>query len=125
MTVLDLPFPPSVNRIWRMRKGGGKPYLDTRYQTWKRVADNLYLANKRNWLPVKGNFRATITLDIAHRGRTDLDNRIKALLDWLQRAKIIENDSLCDGLNVKWGRAPDGCRVELRPTRTQHVGEAA
>lgn len=120
-TIIDLPMPPSVNRIWRYSRVTGKAYLDTRYQTWKRVADNYYLEHKKDWLPVPGHFKASVTLDIKHRGRSDLDNRIKGLLDWLQRVEIIEDDKLCDGLTVTWGRAPEGCRVRLTPVAFRSV----
>lgn len=111
-TIINLPLPPSVNRIWRYSRATGKPFISDRYASWKRVADNYYLANKRHWPPVKGHFRAVVTLDAKHR-RGDADNRVKALFDWLQRVEIIENDSLCDGLTVEWGWAPEGCRVHL------------
>lgn len=114
-TILDLPMPPSVNRIWRYSRQNGKAHLSERYKTWKRVADTYYLAHKRDWQPVHGHFRISLVLDIKHRGRTDIDSRMKALLDWLQRVELIENDSLCDGINVRWGRVSEGCRVEIRP----------
>lgn len=113
MTTIELPFPPSVNRIWRQNRQRGGVYLDARYKTWKRAADNEFLAHKREWEPVKGPFRATITLDQAHRGRSDLDNRIKVLFDWAQRVGLIEQDNLCEGLHVRWGKAASGCRIVL------------
>ena len=36
-TVLDLPAPPSVNKIWRVGTGG-RVYLDPKYVAWKREA---------------------------------------------------------------------------------------
>lgn len=115
---IELPFPPSVNRIWRARRGHGfKPtfYLDRRYETWKRACDNLLLANRRAWRPVAGHFRIEIVLDDKKR-RGDADNRAKATLDWLQRAELITNDSLADDVRIRWGYAPAGCRIEIVPT---------
>lgn len=114
---IELPFPPSVNRIWRARTGAnGKPsfYLDRRYETWKRVCDNLYMANKRTWKPITGNFRAEIVLDEKRR-RGDADNRAKCPMDWLQRVKLITNDSQADDVRIRWGYAPAGCRIEIVP----------
>lgn len=110
MTIIDLPWPPSTNRIWR--HGRGRTYLDPRYAAWKREADATYLANKRKWRPIKGQFNARITLDETRPRRGDLDNRIKPILDFLQRVGLIENDSLLKALSVTWGDA-DGVRVEL------------
>lgn len=114
-TIIELPLPPSVNRLWRNRRGRSAPYTSPRYATWKRAADNAYLANKRAWAPIHGHFRAVVTLNAAKRGNSDADNRLKALFDWLQRVELIENDKLCDTLTVEWGYAPEGCRVALFP----------
>jgi Holliday junction resolvase RusA-like endonuclease len=114
MTTIDLAMPPSVNSIWRINRFRNKPYLSERYKTWKRDSDNRYLANKKTWLPVKGHFSARITLDEKRRRNSDADNRIKCLLDFLQRVGLIENDKLCDSLTVTWGWAPEGCRVLLQ-----------
>ena len=114
-TIVDLPFPPSVNRIWRISKNSTRPHLDTRYASWKRVCDNLATANKRAWAPVTGPFEAVVTLDENYRYRatSDADNRLKAVMDWLQRAKLIENDKLAQRTVIQWGHAPEGCRVEI------------
>lgn len=115
--VIDLPRPPSVNAIWRSRTGAnGKPqyYLDKRYATWKRAADNLCMAKGWRKQALKGPFKAIITIDSTRRNlNSDIDNRAKAVLDFLERAGIIENDKLCEKVAVQWGRAPEGCRVVL------------
>lgn len=115
-TIINLPMPPSTNRIWRYSRVTGKAHISERYKVWKRVADKLYLANKRKWKPVRGHFKANVVIDISNRGKTDIDSRVKALLDWLQRVELIENDSLCDGLHIDWGHAPLGISVELLPS---------
>lgn len=123
MAVINLPFPPSVNRIWRSRRGhNGKPtfYLDRRYETWKRACDNLLMMHRREWRPIAGRFSAIIILSEGRR-RGDADNRVKGVLDWLQRANLIENDSLADSVTVRWGYAPEGCRVHLTPVLVRAV----
>jgi len=45
----------------------------------------------------------------------DLDNRIKPLLDWIQRVGLVSNDKLCEKLTAMWGDAPAGVKVRLRP----------
>lgn len=111
--VIDCPLPPSVNALWRRRNGQKSFYLDSRYATWKRVWDSIIMATVPR-PKVHGHFAATITLsDKARKG--DADNRAKAVLDALQRCEIIENDSLADSVTVRWGYAPEGCRVMLVP----------
>lgn len=113
MTIIDLPMPPSVNSIWRYRRKTGRAYLSPKYQAWRATCDKLVMANRKAWLPIKGHFTAEIVLSEKQR-RGDGDNRTKAILDFCQRAALIENDSLCDSHSVKWGDAPVGCRVSLR-----------
>lgn len=111
---IDLPFPPSVNGLWR--KGRAGLYSSPRYRSWKRAADNLGLA--QNPLPkLKGAFRAEIWLSRAHR-RGDVDNLAKAPLDILQRWGVIEDDRLAESVATRWcapAEAPEGCRVYLFP----------
>jgi len=111
--LIECPMPPSVNTLWRRRQGQHSMYLDGRYATWKRVFDSIVMAIVPR-PKVKGHFAATITLSEKER-RGDVDNRAKAVMDALQRCAIIENDSLADSITIRWGFAPEGCRVMLIP----------
>lgn len=125
IVTIHCPLPPSVNRLWRNRKGRGKPYLSDRYATWKRTFDNIIMAMVPRQ-KIKGAFIASITLD---RDKlppgSDPDNRIKALFDALQRAEIIENDKLAESITVRKGYAPEGCTVVLSPYRSVTDGREA
>lgn len=121
--VIDCPMPPSVNRIWRRRKDRVKPYLDTRYASWKRVFDNIIMATRPR-PRVPGHFIASITLDASKR-KGDADNRAKAVLDALQHCEIIENDKLADSVTIRWGYAPEGCRIVLTPSPRDPVAVPA
>lgn len=111
--VIDCPMPPSVNALWRYSRQRKAPIISTRYATWKRVWDSIIMATVPR-PKLLGHFAATITLSDKQR-RGDADNRAKAVLDALQRCDIIENDSLADSITVRWGFAPEGCRVMLIP----------
>lgn len=115
MITLDLPMPPSVNRIWR-RKGGGGMYLAKEYQDWIKQADGFLLAQKRELKgsAIKGPFELRLTISDRDR-RGDLDNRLKTILDFCQRVNLISNDKHAEKITLQWGRAPEGCRVELQP----------
>lgn len=120
--VVDLPYPPSVNKIWRSTAAisSKRVYLAPSYVLWKTHADAL-LMSERGWTKKRlaGPFEIEIDLCCpAKHPRGDLDNRIKAVLDYLQRAEIVSNDKYCQRLLVQWveqERAPHGCRVILRP----------
>jgi Holliday junction resolvase RusA-like endonuclease len=121
--VLDLPYPPSVNKIWKSTAAisARRICLSPSYQEWKKAADLLLFTGGRGWRAVRitGPFVAEIGL-CAPKGypRGDLDNRIKAVLDYAQRIEIVSNDKHCQRLVVEWveeDTAPHGCRLTLRP----------
>lgn len=121
--VLDLPTPPSVNRIWRANKAGPKRVsLSREYVSWQKSADalSLQLGQFRGLKTIVGKFEAEITLK---RVQGDLDNRTKGVLDWLQSRGVIVDDKYCERLTVSWGDAPTGCRVRVRPLVIASMGD--
>lgn len=121
--VLDLPMPPSVNRIWRANKAGpGRVSISPEYKAWKAHADKLVmqLAQFRGLKTIVGPFEAKIVLQ---RQRGDLDNRAKGVLDFLQSRSVVVDDKFCERLTLEWGVAPHGCRVTVRPMAAQGVNE--
>ncbi len=110
---LDLPMPTSTNRLWGT--GRGRKWKSLAYVDWLNAADLSVFARKQ--YPkhkITGPFEIEILLG---EGRGDGDNRIKALLDWLQSREIIRNDSDCRRGSWAWvdpSEAPRGCRVILR-----------
>lgn len=114
--VLDLPSPPSVNRT-RKIDWKGKQQLTA----WGNVADGFVLAAKcRSVNPLRmtkiKRFELLITLSETN-NRLDLDNGLKALIDYLRRIELIEDDSPkhMRRLVVELGIAPFGARVIVRP----------
>lgn len=115
VTVIDLPFPPSTNAIWA-RGGGGRVRLSKDYMAWKAAADKfvLFTGAWRRAQKITGLFTFELVLDRSERRRAgDLDNRIKATLDWCQSRELIRNDSDCEDVHAYWGDAAHGCRVTL------------
>jgi Holliday junction resolvase RusA-like endonuclease len=109
--VLDLPTPPSVNRLWRSARR--RVFRSKTYLSWIRAADaELMVRRQRPKKRIEGPFEAHVTLSRKVRG--DVDNRVKAVLDFLQSREIIRNDSDCQRLTVERGDAAAGCRLVLR-----------
>jgi Holliday junction resolvase RusA-like endonuclease len=102
---LDLPMPPSVNRIPH-RLGNASRQV----QTWRRQADKVLLTQGRLPNPMEGEFHLVITWDNRY-DHYDIDNGIKPLMDYLQHLGLIRNDSDCRKLTVSFGNALEGCRV--------------
>jgi Holliday junction resolvase RusA-like endonuclease len=107
--VLNLPRPPSVNRFVT-RLGSKSPIV----LDWVRQCDR-YVMAVRPRPRFHGPFEAHVTWNDLYRGKIDIDNCIKPLLDYLQRVEIIDNDRWCRRLVVDWGPVELGCRVAVRP----------
>ena len=76
---LTLPMPPSVNRIWRRKKGGGV-YLDPKAAEFKETVGRICLIERVKPIP-----RPIVTLHVYFPNhRSDVDNRAKLTLDALQ-----------------------------------------
>lgn len=112
MVTLTLPFPVSVNRIWR--QGKGNTYLSPQYKAWKDEAYVAYIQQRKTvGTPVDGNFTYHIILDEKRRKQArDGDNRGKVILDFLQDVGLIVDDKLADAGSWSWGPV-DGCMVRV------------
>lgn len=109
--VLDLPVPPSANRFRRANWGKGGYAL---IKAWHAKADALLFAVKYRPLYLE-RFELHITVSEQHTGM-DLDNGLKALIDYLRRIEAIANDAPANmrRIVVEWGDAPEGVRVQIK-----------
>lgn len=98
--------PPSVNTWKNFHRTGGK------YFAWKQSALMEVRAQLRNELntPIDGPLFLQM---IFAKGRADLDNRIKPILDLLQAAAIIENDRQVELLTAGFGAEKGTCTVAI------------
>lgn len=113
--VLDLPAPPSVNRTRKLDFSSLRVV-----NAWKNVANAYVLAAKsRKNGPLKLTKvpRFELHIVMSDKTRIDLDNGLKALIDYLRKIELIEDDSPkhMRRLVVEFGHAPMGCRVTIKP----------
>lgn len=114
---LNLPRPPSVNRLWKI--GRGKMYRSPEYVKWLTEA-GWEIAAQKPALPIKsisGHYSLIVRLRLGSRRKgADLDNFSgKALSDLLQKHGITQNDSLCIKFFARWDdNLPVACRVTVR-----------
>lgn len=103
---LDLPLPTSVNAIWRRSKFS--TYLSESYKNWKvRASEALGLQRPAQAIAsIPGHFNAAMMLPEGKRGTSDLDNRIKAALDWAKADGLITDDRLANRILLEWGPVP-------------------
>jgi Holliday junction resolvase RusA-like endonuclease len=106
---LTLPFPPSVNDLYRApaKTENVSPYLKFLTKEQKQFRQAVagivgYALGRRanKQPPLLGRLRVRIDLYPANEVRMDIDNRIKAILDALQRAQVYADDEQLDVLIV-------------------------
>lgn len=112
----QLPMPPSVNTYYRSVSKGqlagcvlisddGRKYI-------KAVKDAVLVQRVKR---IDGRLKLSVKLHFNDNRRADIDNRVKALADALQKAGVYEDDSQIDILHVERGEVIKGglCFVEL------------
>jgi crossover junction endodeoxyribonuclease RusA len=96
---LTLPFPPSVNRLWRF--GKGRMYRSKTYEVWRKEAlweCRIQAQNKQ----ISGAYRLTLLAVKPDKRRRDIGNLEKSVSDILQEAGIIVDDCLCEWIEARW-----------------------
>lgn len=113
MILLSLPFPVSVNAMYKnIRKGRAKT---KRYMTWANSAGWSIKEQKPD--PIKGFYSLTLILNEKDNRRRDPDNFVKSVSDLLVTHQLIEDDSLCSSLTVERFKASQAsCEVIVRPS---------
>lgn len=95
---LIIPFPPSVNRIWRQWKG--RTLLSREGRAYRDEVARAWLMER-----VQGFGRSPLAVDVwaymPDARRRDLDNLNKAALDALQRAGVFADDSQIVDLRIR------------------------
>lgn len=118
---LVLPIPPSVNHIWRRRKGGGV-YISRTYQDW---LDTAHTWCRLQQLP-RFDPELSLMVDVTicpgppgNRGwkqNRDLDNTLKVLLDFCRKVKVIQGDDCATlpDIRVRIGHQADKAHAQVR-----------
>ena len=112
---LQLPYPPSANRLWRRQRG--RMMLSGAALAYRQTVAGLWWTERQqqNLQPI-GPRKCRIKI-LAHppdRRPRDLDNLLKPLLDALQWAGIMENDSQVQGLSIRWANIRPGGQGRVR-----------
>ncbi len=95
--VIELPWPPSINKYWR--RNGGRYFISPEGTLYRKNV----IAKCRDH---KGFFnekqRLIMSIDAypPDKRRRDLDNILKAIGDSLQHAEVYEDDNQIDGIHI-------------------------
>lgn len=99
---MTLPWPPSVNSYWRHPTRGalaGRHLISEEGRRYRTLVAQLCLVNRLNGAK-QGRLSVTIQAFPPDKRRRDLDNILKALLDSITHAGVIEDDSQIDDLRI-------------------------
>ncbi len=111
---LELPLPPTINHYYGYRKGS----VRNKYITEPGKAFRRQVALEAMVAKAVGRFKdARLALDVVLNLPSragDIDNRIKALFDALERAAVFDNDRQIDEFHVKRGKVIKGGRCVVR-----------
>jgi Holliday junction resolvase RusA-like endonuclease len=123
MVSLDLPMPPSTNRLWR--SVGQRVIKSEEYRRWLHVAG--WRLKEQRARRVPGRVEVGLTVG---KSTGDLDNRTKALLDLLVLHEVIEGDgpAIVRRIILAIDEEIEGCRVTVQPMSIepfQKIGSAA
>jgi transposase len=121
MPIIDLPLPPSVNRLWRSNRG--RVHRSAPYAAWLKEAGWTLAQQRPKAIP--GCVSIVIAAGKPDKRRRDLDNIAgKAVLDLLTKHGVIEDDSKVIALSGRWDDtvAPGRLRVEIASAAAQHAG---
>ena len=111
MINITLPWPPSVNRIWR--SVGGRVLLSAEGRTYRQAVEVAVLEQHGAGDPLTGRLSMTIRAYPPDRRRRDVDNMAKAILDSLERAGVYVNDAQIDHLSIRRMSVEKPGRVEV------------
>lgn len=114
VTLLELPAPPSVNKMYRNVPGRGR-VRSAEYVDWAAMAG--WKLRAQHPSTIAGNVIVVIGVEREARMMgADIDNRIKALLDLLVEHGVIEDDKRVAAVAAAWNPAKSGlARIAIAP----------
>ncbi|MCT7656148.1 RusA family crossover junction endodeoxyribonuclease [Oceanimonas sp. NS1] len=108
MISLELPWPPSMNQMWR-RVNGRTVLCKAAREYRNKVAPLVLLARANKHLA--GRIRVDVVAQPPDHRQRDLDNMLKAPLDALTHAGVYLDDSQIDRLLIERGPVCKGGRL--------------
>lgn len=101
---LELPYPPSVNRIWR--RAGHRIYLAPCGVAYRKAVADIVQAQSVRFGDAK--LGLDMSAHMPDKRKRDLDNLFKSTLDALQAAGLFDDDGQFDELFVRRASLKNG-----------------
>ena len=111
---LELPYPPTGNRLWRRFRGRQVLSPEAR-QYQEQVAGLWWELRIREGLPGIGPqpCRLEMLVHPPDNRRRDLDNIPKPVIDSLKKAGIMEDDAQVKELSLSWGPPEPNGKIQV------------
>lgn len=119
--MLILPLPPSLNNAFVNAPDGKGRWPSRDYSRWRKAAGQALTLQA--WDMPSKPYAITIRLNIDH--RSDIDNRVKPVLDLLVKHGVLAGDQWVNELHVYRDRSIPGCTVEFGDPHVSTISEAA
>lgn len=113
---LTLPVPPSVNTMFRNVPKVGRVKTKV-YRKWLQEADQYFLMQKKRIAEIRGEYEVSIKLPKTTRG--DVDNRTKAILDFLASREVTGDDRNCRKVTIERSAENGLCEVTVTAVETR------
>jgi crossover junction endodeoxyribonuclease RusA len=109
---LTIPFPPSVNRVYRNLRG--RTLISREGRAYRKDVCALLAGGGCRQPPLGGRIALSMDAFPPDKRRRDLDNLQKSLIDALQHAGVYEDDSQIDLLVTRRRELVKGGRLLVR-----------
>lgn len=112
MIEISLPWPPSVNHVWR--RVGSKTLLSAEGRKYREAVWKHCLVGRIAGKRLEGRLSVKILVNPPDRRRRDIDNLTKVPLDALTHAAVWEDDSQIDELYVRRNAITAGGSITIQ-----------
>ena len=112
MISIELPWPPSVNRVWRNVKG--KTLLSAEGRSYRELVGQHCLIKRIAGKRLAGRLSVKILVNPPNKIRRDIDNLTKVPLDALTHAAVWEDDSQIDELYIRRNQVTPGGAITIQ-----------
>lgn len=112
MIEISLPWPPSVNHVWR--RVGSKTLLSAEGRKYREAVGKHCLVGRIAGKRLEGRLSVKILVNPPDRRRRDIDNLTKVPLDALTHAAVWEDDSQIDELYIRRNAIAPGGSITIQ-----------
>lgn len=101
MIRVDLPYPPSANRLWRAVRG--RNIKSAEYRTWMDSAQRSIMAACIGG-QLAGPYHMEVQAVRPDRRRRDVSNLLKATEDAIVQSGLVADDSDAQSVKISWAK---------------------